>query len=74
MTEKSRRDFLKKLGISATTLSAFSFWNIPEIKAASERLSQEDFWEMIRRSYQQSSDFINLENGYFSPQPLEVLR
>lgn len=33
----------------------------------------EDFWDEIRRAFDQSPDFINLENGYFSPQPAETL-
>lgn len=31
----------------------------------------ERFWRVIQKAYRQSGDFINLENGYFSPQPLE---
>lgn len=34
---------------------------------------REDFWVLIQRAYQQSPHFINLENGYFSPQPVEVM-
>ncbi len=33
----------------------------------------EDFWYHVQRSYIQSPHFINLESGYFSPQPTEVM-
>jgi selenocysteine lyase/cysteine desulfurase len=33
----------------------------------------EDFWATIQRAYKQSSHFINLESGYFSPEPTPVL-
>lgn len=40
-----------------------------------EKLSptEDDFWAAIQQSWQQNPAFINLENGYFSPQPLQVL-
>lgn len=34
---------------------------------------REDFWVLIQRAYQQSPHFVNLENGYFSPQPVTVM-
>ncbi len=40
-----------------------------------EQLATDDdkFWEGVQMSYVQNKKFINLENGYFSPQPLSVL-
>ena len=37
--------------------------------SASEAVAQEDFWAEIRRVYPVPADYINLENGYSSPQP-----
>lgn len=38
-----------------------------------EAARDEDFWSQIQRAFRQSPHFINLENGYFSPQPLDTL-
>ena len=38
-----------------------------------EFAQDEDFWFLIQQAFQQSPHFINLENGYFSPQPTEVM-
>ena len=37
--------------------------------SASEAVAQDDFWAEIRRMYPVPADYINLENGYSSPQP-----
>lgn len=34
----------------------------------------EEYWSMIRSFFVQPTGFINLENGYFSPQPLSTLQ
>jgi len=38
-----------------------------------EAADNEDFWYQVQKAYRQSPHFINLESGYFSPQPLEVM-
>lgn len=35
---------------------------------------EEDFWKAIRRGYKLKQDFINLENGYYSLMPEEILQ
>ncbi len=40
----------------------------PEEAARDER-----FWKSFQRAFRQSSDLLNLENGYFSPQPADNL-
>lgn len=37
--------------------------------SAADAVAQEDFWAEIRRVYPVPADYINLENGYSSPQP-----
>lgn len=79
-----RRKFLQQLGAAAAASSFLplldqGWWaevrqeslrlnEIPAEKAASE----EDFWGMVRKAYYPPADFINLENGYFSPCPRPV--
>ncbi len=70
----SRRAFIQKATIAGSSIAALNFWNISELKAVDHPSSQEDFWYQVRKSFYQSPQFINLENGYFSPQPLETLR
>ncbi len=58
----------------------------PQVLAATRRLSKkaeelpavevardEDFWYQVQNAYNQSPHFINLEAGYFSPQPNVVM-
>lgn len=80
-----RRDFLIKMGGLSSGLVVYPFYKMEDIEAleiASKRVSNlspeevamdEEFWFFIQKSYRQSPHFINLENGYFSPQPREVL-
>ncbi len=83
--KRSRRIFLKKLGMvsgAAVVSTAFT----PQVLAATRRLSKkaeelpavevardEDFWYQVQNAYNQSPHFINLEAGYFSPQPNVVM-
>lgn len=85
MMLNNRRQFLQKMG--GLTAGMFALpWNdkklIADIEAAARRIAplsaeaaarDEEFWYQIQRAYRQSPHFINLENGYFSPQPLEVM-
>ncbi len=80
-----RREFLKQFGgvsIGATMLPSLRFEFIDHIASASrsiEHLTPEEaardeaYWDEVRKAFDISSDFINLENGYFSPQPSVVL-
>ena len=77
----SRRDFFRKTGNLALGATAASLWasdSLQKVHAASERLGQaspeasasdEPFWYSVRGAFNLSPQFINFENGYFSPQP-----
>jgi hypothetical protein len=73
----TRREFLRTAA-AGTLLPLF----LPESLDAVERslepfqepdpraaAASEELWEGVRRAFRLSPDFINLENGYFSPQP-----
>ncbi len=73
-----KREFLKtssmiglgslvSLDVLSKTLDSVS--HIP----SSELASDEDFWLSIRKGYKLKPDYINLENGYYSIQPQEIL-
>ncbi|NRB54339.1 MAG: aminotransferase class V-fold PLP-dependent enzyme [Saprospiraceae bacterium] len=86
MAQQDRRDFIKKMGGLSTGLLALSgvddTWlqELEEIQrevgqmSAYEAARFEPFWLQIQQAFRQSPHFINLENGYFSPQPLEVMQ
>ena len=77
----SRRDFFKKAGNLTLGAAAASIWvsdSLQKVHAATERLGQaspeasaldEQFWYSVRGAFNLSPQFINFENGYFSPQP-----
>lgn len=85
-TSNSRRNFFYTAGGLGAGLLGLPQWSntfLEQIKSASIKLGQrspeevatdEDFWYLIQKAYRQSPHFINLENGYFSPQPLEVMQ
>lgn len=85
-TGNSRRNFFYTAGGLGAGLLGLPQWSntfLEQIKSASIKLGQrspeevatdEDFWYLIQKAYRQSPHFINLENGYFSPQPLEVMQ
>lgn len=83
--EHSRRDFLKKLGLASGAVAVTTAFT-PQVLAATRILSKkaeglpagevardEDFWYQVQNAYSQSPHFINLEAGYFSPQPNVVM-
>ncbi|OJJ17803.1 penicillin epimerase [marine bacterium AO1-C] len=83
MLEK-RRNFLKKMGqISlGASVMGFSPLVIENVEAAARHIAhltpeaaaqEEGFWYQVQKAWVQSPHFINLENGYFSPQPTEVV-
>lgn len=41
--------------------------------APEKAAADEQYWKVVREAFDYPRDFINLENGYFSPQPLPVL-
>lgn len=77
-----RREFLRTLG-AAAAVPAFSRrgagsfeevlagWAHQSLAAAA---GDEEFWETVRGEFRQSPAFVNLENGYLSPQPESTLR
>lgn len=69
----SRRKFLGKIGL---TIGAFPFFNDSLIAAVrqADQGDPEAFWYQVQKAYYQTPKFINLENGYFSPQPTETLK
>lgn len=77
----TRRAFLQRAG-AGVALPMFLPGTLDQVERAiepfaglpcAEAARTEDFWDEIRRAFQQSADFINLENGYLSPQPAETL-
>jgi selenocysteine lyase/cysteine desulfurase len=57
----------RMLGALEERLARFSHGSLPEAAA------DEAFWDEIRRAFRVSADYINLENGYSSPQPQPTL-
>lgn len=80
-----RRNFLKSAGLVVAGTIVLPYLNPFKIKAAEaaiknysfpdiSNLSQdEEFWYIIRQAYNISPHFVNLENGYLSPQPSSSL-
>lgn len=79
---ENRRGFIKHIAamgfVFPTTLFGIDNFDI-DTPYSIDELAQlatgddDKFWESVQMSYVQSKKFINLENGYFSPQPLAVL-
>ncbi|MGV3596730.1 MAG: aminotransferase class V-fold PLP-dependent enzyme [Bacteroidota bacterium] len=79
---ENRRNFVKNMTVMGLLAPASSFeWmnynhqaglSIEELERM-EFSSDDDFWKTIQQCFAQSEEFINLENGYFSPTPLPVL-
>ena len=82
----SRRTFLKRVGTVGSTAALTTIF-IPQgfsafvdkkpsldvSKDLDGTASDEDFWYHVQKAFLQSPHFINLEAGYFSPQPQEVM-
>jgi selenocysteine lyase/cysteine desulfurase len=79
-----RKGFIRRLGVIG--LGAFSLpfpdrglfaeLNSELIRLGPETGSEvgnDEFWDLVRASFMVPEGFINLENGYFSPQPIPVL-
>ncbi len=83
--QQSRRDFIRKSSLLAGSLPLLAGFNpllADEIARAARSVEHltpqqaaqdEDFWYQVQRAFRQSPHFTNLENGYFSPQPVEVM-
>ena len=81
----TRREFLARTGAAAgaamlpvldpgaaeAVLPLLSNWRH---EGADDAAQDEAFWETIRRAFHQSPAFVNMENGYLSPQPESTLR
>jgi len=54
--------------------------SLPEISSllnyskTEETYKDEEFWSVVRAMFRFPSDYINLENGYFSPQPMSTVQ
>lgn len=82
---RNRRQFVQQAGALTASTFLAPWLQKPALDAIREKrreldhlspeafAQKEDFWVLIQRAYQQSPHFINLENGYFSPQPVEVM-
>jgi selenocysteine lyase/cysteine desulfurase len=73
---------LGKLTLGAAIFPSINPLLIDDIKAAAEYVAgkspkdiaqDEEFWAHVQAAYSVSLDFINLENGYFSPAPTVTL-
>ena len=83
--QQSRRNFIKKAGnatLGLTALAGFNPLYAERVLTASKKIAhlsakeaakEEDFWYQVQKAFRQSPHFINLESGYFSPQPVEVM-
>lgn len=81
-----RRNFLRQsgMGLAAGAFMPFSLSAFDQVmpdintyKAAHPGMSlveDEGFWSIVRTAFRREGDFINLENGYFSPQPEAVFQ
>ncbi|MEO8359594.1 MAG: aminotransferase class V-fold PLP-dependent enzyme [Vicinamibacteria bacterium] len=72
----NKRHFLQTLGsasVGATLLDVKSLFAAVAHVPAAALAEDEAFWSGIRAKYKLKPDYINLENGYYSMQPQEVL-
>ena len=81
----SRRDFFKKTAGIALAASALPFLepdSSKKVHAADKKLADrsplatatdENFWYAVQNAFDQSPQFINLDNGHHSPQPNAVI-
>ncbi len=82
---QSRRSFMMRSGAGLLGMTVFAGFT-PELgdsirqqltertrHTPSELAGDEDFWATVQLAYKQSSHFINLESGYYSPEPTRVL-
>ncbi len=73
-----KRDFIKTLALAGISLplsgkSTEEMFNKFQNYSASQLAGDGDFWNTIRGGYKLSTDYINLENGFYSMMPQTVL-
>lgn len=78
---ESRRDFIKKatgITLAAAGVSILEPGALKKVHAATRKLggkaplasaTDEQFWSTVRGAFNLSPQYINFENGYYSPQP-----
>ena len=83
--DTTRRNFLYSMGSLTAGSLGIPYFGKDDIEAIFHALkskqhlspeeiaSDETFWYQVQKAYKQSPHFLNLENGYFSPQPVEVM-
>ena len=82
---KNRRQFIRQFGslagisagatifnpsLASPLKDTIKLWQDQDPKSLARN---EEFWYHVQKSYRQSPHFVNLESGYFSPQPTEVM-
>lgn len=76
-----RRTFMRQAGMglaaSALPIPAFdtaatALESYRSGQPGADLVSDEQYWSIVRTAFRREGDFINLENGYFSPQPESV--
>ena len=79
MSQLTKREFLRRVGVAAGSSMALSLAGVDAVFASVRDLTPEslarrdDFWAGIRAQYTVTSDFIQLENGYYSLAANDVL-
>ena len=79
MSQLTKREFLRRVGAAAGSSMALSLAGVDAVFASVRDLTPEslarrdDFWAGIRAQYTVTSDFIQLENGYYSLAANDVL-
>lgn len=71
-----RRDFISgSVALAGTALIPDSLHtsSLPPAPSSDEGVTDENYWNGVRSMYTRPEGFINLENGYFSHQPLSTL-
>ncbi len=81
-----RKSFITKAGLIlsglpftsfADTINSPNFLNYEKAlknTSVANTPTDEGYWKIVRDMFTYSKDFINLENGYFSPQPMSTLQ
>jgi selenocysteine lyase/cysteine desulfurase len=74
----NKREFLKQIAVLGvgvlSSLSGFGMESsIAEKNAAAAPSNDEDYWLTVRKKYTLTTDYINLENGYYCIQPQDIL-
>lgn len=74
----NRRNFIAASALAGLSLPAMSEWIEQKevLEGAKSKTAEpekdEAFWKMVRQMFEPDPSFTNLENGYFSPQPLST--